>query len=323
VATIGITQMQAIGEEIVGIAERDIPLTEIVTKMTIHQLEQAVLFERSIRFGEEMKNHPASRDHFEESVRGFEGLVSKVDEEINQGLKLAQVALDTTHKAKAKKEFAHVLEVFGKTKIHHAGYDKHALEALHMMNNGNTEAALKLVEKIEVEQKNLVHELEGLLTEIEKFTTDAAHTAEEHEHFAEQLIMIVSIVSFVLALVIAFFIISRTIARPLRNVVNIVSELQQGNLDVDITVQANDEIGSVTHDLVEFREIMKNTRRLEAEAAERDRQVAEAEKQREAEAVEAERKADEAKREAEEKAAKQRRQELLELAETFELGLSK
>jgi methyl-accepting chemotaxis protein len=72
--------MQAIGEEIVGIAERDIPLTEIVTKMTIHQLEQAVLFERSIRFGEEMKNHPASRDHFEESVRGFEGLVSKVDE---------------------------------------------------------------------------------------------------------------------------------------------------------------------------------------------------------------------------------------------------
>jgi methyl-accepting chemotaxis protein len=192
-----------------------------------------------------------------------------------------------------------------------------------MMNNGNTEAALKLVEKIEVEQKNLVHELEGLLTEIEKITTDAAHSAEEYEHFAEQLIMIVSIVSFVLALVIAFFIISRTIARPLRNVVNIVSELQQGNLDVDITVQANDEIGSVTHDLVEFREIMKNTRRLEAEAAERDRQVAEAEKQREAEAVEAERKADEAKREAEEKAAKQRRQELLELAETFELGLSK
>ena len=318
VATIGITQMQAIGEEIEGIAERDIPLTEIVTKVTVHQLEQAVLFERSVRYGEEMKTHPATRSHFEESVKEFEGLASKVDKEIKQGQEMAQIALDTAHKAQAKKEFAHVLEVFGQVKVHHAGYDKHALEALTMLNNGNTESALKLVEKIEAEQKKLVLELEGLLAEIEKFTKNAAVTAEEHEHFAEQLIMIVSIVSFVLASIIAFFVVSRAIARPLRNVVDVVGELQKGNLDVDITVKANDEIGLVTHALVEFREKMKETRRLEAEAVERDKQVAEAEKQREAEAVEAERKAEEAKREAEEKAAQQRRQELLDLAETFE-----
>lgn len=318
VSVTGITQMRAIGEEIVAIAERDIPLTEIVTKITVHQLEQAVLFERSVRLGEEMRVHPAKRSRFEESVKSFEDLASKVEKEIEQGQKLAQTALDTAHKPESKKEFAHVLEVFGAIKVHHAGYDKHALEAFQVLNNGRTEEALKMVEKVEVEQKNLVHELEGLLAEIEKFTKSAAQTAEAHEHFAEQLIMIVSIVGLLLASILAFVIVSRSIARPLRNVVDVVGELQEGNLDVDIKVKANDEIGSVALALVDFRENMKETKRLEMEAVERDRRVAEAEKQREADAIEAERKAEEANREAEERAAAQRRQELLDLAETFE-----
>ena len=77
VAGVSIWQMNKIGVEIEGIAERDLPMTSGLTEVTIHQLEQAVNFERAIRTGEEMKKYPAAREEFEKSVRTFEELTIK------------------------------------------------------------------------------------------------------------------------------------------------------------------------------------------------------------------------------------------------------
>ena len=56
VAITGIVQMQKVGNEITEIAEQDLPLIEAVSAITVHQLEQAVNFERILRYGEEMAN---------------------------------------------------------------------------------------------------------------------------------------------------------------------------------------------------------------------------------------------------------------------------
>lgn len=69
VAATSVWQMQKIGDEIEGIAERDIPLTQAVTNITVHQLEQAINFERAIRFGEEMATQPHARKEFETAVK--------------------------------------------------------------------------------------------------------------------------------------------------------------------------------------------------------------------------------------------------------------
>ena len=55
VAGISIWQMSLIGAEIEEIAEQDIPLTGSLTNITVHQLEQAINFERALRYGEEMQ----------------------------------------------------------------------------------------------------------------------------------------------------------------------------------------------------------------------------------------------------------------------------
>lgn len=41
-------QMNKIGNELIDIAEEDIPLTKKLTVVTEHQLEQAILFERAL-----------------------------------------------------------------------------------------------------------------------------------------------------------------------------------------------------------------------------------------------------------------------------------
>lgn len=45
---ISLIKMDKIGTELIEIAENNIPLTNKITKLAEHQLEQAVLFERSL-----------------------------------------------------------------------------------------------------------------------------------------------------------------------------------------------------------------------------------------------------------------------------------
>ena len=58
----GILKMNGLGHELVAIAEEDMPLTESLTRITVHQLEQAVLFERAFRLGEvgDLNDHIAA-----------------------------------------------------------------------------------------------------------------------------------------------------------------------------------------------------------------------------------------------------------------------
>ena len=147
VSTMAITQMQKINTEIEGIAERDIPLTEITSQITVHQLEQAIAFERAARYAEEMHSHAAARPKFESTVHAFEKLSNKVNNEIKAGESLAQHAIDTAKSPEAQKEFAHVLTALETIEHHHASYEKHAVEALLLFKADKTVAAIDTVEK--------------------------------------------------------------------------------------------------------------------------------------------------------------------------------
>ena len=76
VSGVGIWQMSKIGYEIEGIAERDLPLTKALTSVTIHQLEQAINFERAFRLAAVMKTHSAARDDYEKAAQTFKLLSS-------------------------------------------------------------------------------------------------------------------------------------------------------------------------------------------------------------------------------------------------------
>ncbi|MCH8239979.1 MAG: hypothetical protein IIB62_08010, partial [Proteobacteria bacterium] len=77
VSGVTIWQINKISVEIGGIVERDIPLTGQLTEITIHQLEQAINFERAFRAGEVMREHTGSKKIYEKAVRIFEGLTER------------------------------------------------------------------------------------------------------------------------------------------------------------------------------------------------------------------------------------------------------
>lgn len=64
------------------IITENIPLTNIVNNITIHQLEQAMLLERAIRFAEIMHKNEKYVDYYNKTKNQFLTLAKKVDNEI-------------------------------------------------------------------------------------------------------------------------------------------------------------------------------------------------------------------------------------------------
>jgi methyl-accepting chemotaxis protein len=74
VAARAITQMSKIGDELSGIAERDVPLTIVIGRITAHQLEQAVNYERAVRYAESPTHNLAAKEKLAKAVATFEAL---------------------------------------------------------------------------------------------------------------------------------------------------------------------------------------------------------------------------------------------------------
>jgi methyl-accepting chemotaxis protein len=310
----GVWQMGKIGAELESIAEVDIPLTSGLTKVTFHQLEQAVNFERAFRFGQEMTRHAEIRKDFEKTVHKFEQLSSKVETELKEVETRAENAGHVAHTAAEKAEFAHVVTAIKKIEVEHKAYETVAVQALTLLNTGKVEDAAKLEHKIVELEDKLDHELGALLTEVLTFTEKAAKTAEAHEHFAIQLLIGLAIAAFAVGGLASFLLVRSAISRPLNEIVGALDALTKGNLDVEITARSNDEIGSVTKALGVFKISMIESRRLEAQQAEAEKKALEDEAHR----AEEKRTAEADKREAEAQAEAERRQGRLEMADSFE-----
>lgn len=266
VAGISFWQMSKIGGEIVAIAERDVPLTGALTKITVHQLEQAINFERSLRAGEVMDHRPEAKTVYSKSVQKFNELNALVDKEVAEGAALAEAAAEAAggdgHEEE-KQLFLEVSSELRKIASVHKEYDQHAQAIFKLVEANKLDEALDKVPEIEKEEDHLNHTVEELLFKVEKFTEVAAKTAEAHEIFAQRLISIVSILAVVIGTMTAVMLVRKTISRPLGEIVKGLDALTAGDMSVDVLVHSNDEIGAVARSFGMFREAAVERHRLE------------------------------------------------------------
>ncbi len=278
VAVSGVWQMHRIGAEIEGISERDIPLTSLLTKITIHRNEQAIVFERALRLGMEMQSHPASREEFKGSIEHFARLTDKVAGEMAAAEKLVEHNIETAANVAEKTEFEKLHKGLKAVELEHAEFDKTAKQAFVFMEAYETGQAMTLVPKIEGEIEQLDHELAAMLEEIESFTERAVVATVEHEQLALRIMVILSLIAIAAGMLAAFLIVRRSISRPLREIVTGLDALTSGDTDVEVKVYANDEIGAVARAFGNFKDATIRSQELEAEQ-ERQKQRAEEERQ--------------------------------------------
>lgn len=268
-----IWQLSKIGGEIESIAERDLPVTEAVSRITLHQFEQAVLLERALRLA--ALHRDVDKAHLEEVTAKFLRYAELVDREILETEAYVAKVIEESRTDEERAEFSKVLAGLKAIEVEHLGYNEHAREALALLESGQDEQAFELIADIEVEEDKLDHELEALLFELEDFTLRAAQNVEAHERSALTLMIVISLVSTVFGFGLAYWIATRQISKPLGEVVEALKRLAEGDTSGSVTVRSDDEIGEAARAFETFKQRTLELKQMERERAEQEARAAE------------------------------------------------
>ena len=245
--------MIQIGKEIEAIVEEDIPLTENLTSITEHQLEQAIHYERALRYGHLLQQGDRAPEHFKAEIAAFDLLSKQVDEEIQAGERLSAAAMAKAHTTDDAKEFEHVNQALHQIEKEHADFEQHAHQIFVLLADGKRNETEALTAKVEQEEEQLILELEDLLTEIEEFTEAAGRRAEEHEHSAATLLGGFILLALVIGSLVSWTV-SRNIVRRLDETGRELEVIASGDLTHKQTVDGRDEIGKLQQSMQTMRD---------------------------------------------------------------------
>jgi methyl-accepting chemotaxis protein len=242
VAGVGILNMQKIGEELKEIAEEDIPLTEQVTEVAINQLEQAIWFERMLRYGAEMVSRKESARLFENSFIEFNEHSKLVTEHLEEAETLGMEMMDEAKTERSREEGKFVDETVMAIEVEHLEYEEHVLEIYELLKESKFHEAHVLAEETEILEEEIDHEIVQLLRQLEQNIETSTQTAEHDEQNGIRLLIIISIISVISGVVIGFIVIT-SILKQLGGdptiVVDAANKIASGDLTIQFSIGKN------------------------------------------------------------------------------------
>ncbi|MBF0625074.1 MAG: methyl-accepting chemotaxis protein [Magnetococcales bacterium] len=261
--------MGRIGVQIKGVAEEDMPLAKVVSQITEQQLEQSILLERALRFGEVMSANAHAAKGFAQAEKAFEELARGVDGEITKGEGIAQQAVQDAHSPEARRAFEEILAHLKKIEEEHGGFDTHALHVFELLHHGQLHEAHAAAEAIEKEEEELNHELAQFMERVEGFTEEALLEAEHTEQAAFATMTGLTLAGIVLGLLISLLVI-RGILRLLGcepfQIRRIAAMMGEG--DITRNVEAVCGVDRPTGVLADMLHMADNLRRIVADTKE-------------------------------------------------------
>ena len=274
-------QMRAIGAEIAAITQEDIPLTNMVTQVTVHQLEQVIAVEQALASGYGIESNHATDKDLTKAITHFDEVSPKLNAEILEAEKIAQNAISVAHTDEAKAEFQQVYASLKVIEEEHKAFEENAHKLFKALKGRDYYTADKLAKVIHAQEDKLDQEAESLLTRLNGFTQASASLALAHEKQAERIIWISGIAG-VLALMAAGFVITRLTAGPLGDMLKKVETMASGDTNVEFDASTRDEVGVLAKAMEEFRLQMIEREKLAERQKQMEREMQMEEKTREA-----------------------------------------
>lgn len=313
-----ISSMSDIKDEMHTVSERDIPLTEIVTRVTVHQLEQTILFERFLRIGLELNTNPNLRAQLAKTAADYEKIGAQVEEEIKQAERLLEKDIDEASSDSEKQEFGRMLSAFKALEREHADFDSRSKSIKESVLGNDTFPDHATLEEVEKLADKIDHSLSELLFEIEDLTKRALVSVEKHEEDALSTTILMLIVGVILSVVIVL-ILARSVSNQAEALIAFGEELTEQNFEGEAPqLPRSTELGTLAHVLNVLQKSLYEAREVQRELAAReevDRQLAQGAKEQE---LEKQRQEEASARQAERDAEAERVRERNELAEQFE-----
>ncbi|WP_243373054.1 methyl-accepting chemotaxis protein [Geotalea sp. SG265] len=258
-AAFGITKLMNAGDEVKGLAEQEIPISEAINDVGGVQMDQLVIFNRAVRLGitNEQAELRKTAEEFSKSANEADEILKKTDALVNKALK------ETAGDAASQKEFTEIASQLKTVEGEYKGFEKEVGEVLTLLIQGKLAAAAGAEAKVEREGNQLETALDTLKKTTSKNVDDTTKRIEADEALAIKGMILLTIATLILGIGIGIFIV-RGITKPLKEAVEVSNALAKGDLTVTIDVCGRDETGmllAAMKDMVErIKEIVSEVK---------------------------------------------------------------
>ena len=263
IGSVGIYKMTVIGNELEQVAARDLPLTLMLEKITQHQLEQAILMEKTLRY-RKVDAHDATET--EADIRHhFEELAQQTDAELATAHQMVNTYLKDAISDEARTEFSGVEAALARIETDHRTYETQVNDIFKALDNGaNPSDVADAVIATEGLQNNLNVAIKNIVTEVAAYTAASMDTALADERMGKTMITVLSGLVLLSGIALAWLL-GRSITLPLRRLTGALVDLSKGKLDTAVPVSKfRDEVGEMADAMRIFQADMIKARELEA-----------------------------------------------------------
>lgn len=228
--------MSSIGKELTLISEKDLPLTQVISEVTVHQLEQTIAYGKAIRFAYSDGVNSAS---VKESISRFRTLSMAVDEELERAHDIA-ISANEKSDERTRSEFEKIDAAIKEITAGHKAFEREVEQAFEALLRTDFETVGSLSARIDDHAEELDHALEGLQQEIVAFTKQSAVIATAHEKTALNTTVFLVAISTVVGLLVSWIVASAIIKGIRKAIVTASGDLSQG-----IIIDSRDEVGEL------------------------------------------------------------------------------
>ncbi len=259
VAVTALSDINSIEAEIEAIAEEDMPLTQMVTTITEHQLEMGIMMERALRFGEVAGASQHAAEKLAEAEHEFTAIGKKVIHEIEEGGKLLGQMISHAATEEEKETFTEMNKQLDEILAETKSFESHVEHIFVLLEEGKITEAMEQGEVAEHEEDKLITEMEMFLKHVGELTLEKTVQAENDAKRAMTVISLLVMVSLGVALTLSFLV-SRGIINPIKMMLETARELRDGDGDLTRRLPdlGNDEVGQTATAFNGFVENIQN-----------------------------------------------------------------
>jgi methyl-accepting chemotaxis protein len=226
-----------IGSELAEVANADLPVTKLITRLNINSLEEHIAFERVLRLA--TAGNEETRLERDRAAADFENLARQFDAEVEDTNRAV------AHAAQITTEYQQFGDEVRTLVKEHQDFVNAAHQGIAFAAAGKSAELDRMAVQIEKDASGVDTQAASMITEIESFTSESTTAANDHEAAAKRLSTALSAAGTAVAVFISFVFVYG-LRKSVTGVTRLAVDISDGNLRQDkLSIQSTDELGQL------------------------------------------------------------------------------
>lgn len=253
-------RVSQVTKKLVDITDYLVPIGDAIVEANLQATERKIYMERMLRQYEDVSSEDAL---FKQELDIWKEHGLRSDAAIDRAIQLSNKGIAHVSTTEDIVAFARLQPALENLKMAHRDHQELALDILHLLKKGD-HASAHLME-LDLEKNGMMLDIKAqkILDELEDFLGRSIRVSVEHEQQALQLSWIMVGIAAVIGIAFAS-IVTMGLVRPIKKLLASTTEVEGGNLNVDVPVVSTDEMGELTGIFNNMVHGIRDTQQLKA-----------------------------------------------------------